>query len=367
MKKALRLCPILIAIPAMLTAQYPGDLIITEFMAHSEEVPDDQGEYIELYNNTFYEVNLNGCVIQDGSALYVAPAEDVWIEPGEFAAVGRAAVPYARYYFPASPPPFNLNNIGGDQITVTCGGALVAGLTYTANQAAGVSMELAATNLHVGGITQEADYAPSTYPFRYLGVTTTDYGSPGYAGNTFVLPVTLRYFEASLEGRQTRLRWATETEQNNSHFVVEHSLDARQFGPIGEVPGAGTTTSPHEYAFTHTNPHPGLNYYRLRQVDYDGTATLFPLRAIEMPAWGQPMRIFPTVTGNILNLEFSTPATEPTVLSAYNLQGRQVVRRPIPPNTRTLQLDITTLPPGPYFLQWQPRAPPPPPTPFIKQ
>lgn len=359
MKKARLLLPVLGMLAGSLAAQYPGDLIITEFMAHSQEVPDEYGEYIELFNTTFYAVNLNGCVIQDASNLYVAPAEDVWVEPGEFAAIGRSAVPYAHYYFPASPPPFNLNNTGGDQITVTCGGTLVAGLTYNASQTAGVAMELASTGLHTDGITQEADYSPSTFPFRYLGVTTTDYGTPGYAGSTYVLPVTLSYFGVQMEGNRAVLRWITETEQNNSHFIVEHSTDARLFQALAVVPGAGTTTERREYTYTHDSPGAGLHYYRLRQVDYDGTATLSPLRSVDVPGAGAPMRLYPTTATDALTLELEAGPDEAALLAAFNLHGRQVAQWRLPPGNRYARLDISALPGGHYFLHLQrPTSPP---------
>ena len=351
MKKPLLLLCLYPLAAALAFAQYPGELIITEFMAHSEEVPDDQGEYIELYNTTFYPVNLNGCVLQDASNLFVAPTQDIWIEPGQFAVVGRSAVPDVVYYFPSAPPPFNLNNISGDQITLTCNGVLIAGLTYTANQTAGVAMELAATHLHDNGITQEANYGPSSYPFRYLGVSTVDYGSPGYGGNTFVLPITLSYFEVSMEGRNAVLRWASETEQNNSHFLVEHSTDARDFKTLVEIPGAGTTTEARQYTFTHTAPSPGINYYRLQQVDYDGTSTPSDVRTVSAPPLAEPFRLYPTEANEFITLELAEAPNETVQLAAFNLEGQQVAKWRLPAGQRLARLDISQFAGGSYFLK----------------
>lgn len=344
------LLPALLFFAHLLPAQLPGDLVISEYMANSEEVTNERGEYIELYNTTWYAVNLNGCVIQDGSALYIAPAEDVYIWPGEFAVVGAEAVPYAHYYYPSSPPPFSLNNIGGDQITVTCGGTLIAGTSYAANQPLGSSMELSATDLHNNGITQEADYSPSSTPFRYNGVSGTDYGSPGHAGHTFVLPVELEGFEARVVGRQVFLNWRTLSENNNSHFVVEHSTDGKPFLAIGRLSGAGNSQEPRKYQFLHTEPENGLNYYRLLQVDFDGATTRSEILAVEIESPDASLQLYPTAVDNTLTIEWQQAPRQPLTLTVFDLQGRVATSLEVSTEGRHAQLSVGHLPPGTYVL-----------------
>ena len=353
MKKYLFHTAFFLLLSAYAPAQYPGDLIITEFMAHSKGVPDNQGEYIEFYNTAFYPVNLNGCIIQDASSLFVAPAEDIWIEPGEFAVVGRSAVPFAVYYFPSSPPPFSLNNIGGDQISITCHGTLIAFVSYTANQTSGVAMELIDVDLHENGLTLEAHYVPATHQFRYNGASINDRGSPGFGGNTFILPVSLSHFQARLQGRQAILEWATASEQNNSHFIVEHSLDGEHYKGIGKLVGVGTTVEPQHYTFTHHAPRPGLNYYRLQQVDYDGTFSFSEIRPLEGPMPEQPFWLYPTEAADMLTLELAAPAKTDLRLEAYDLQGRKKAAYALPAGDRQAQLDVSGLPAGAYLLYWQ--------------
>ena len=334
----------------LLPAQLPGDLVISEYMANSEEVPNAEGEYIELYNTTFYAVNLNGCVIQDASALYIAPSTDVYIQPGEFAVVGASAVPYAHYYYPDAPPPFSLNNIGGDQITVTCGGTLIAATSYSANQPLGSSMELAATHLHNNGITQEGHYAPSSTPFRYNGASRNDYGSPGHAGNTFVLPIELSRFEARVVGRQVWLSWSTLTEQNNSHFVVEHSTDGQPFLPVGHLSGAGFSQEAREYEFMHQDPEPGLNYYRLQQVDFDGASSHSEILSVELERQGNPLQLYPTAVDNTLTIEWQQAPRQPLTLTLFDLQGKVATRLELAAQGQRAQLSVGHLPPGAYVL-----------------
>ena len=87
------------------------------------------------------------------------------------------------------------------------------------------------------------------------------------------LPVELLYFNAQPSGpKQVTCSWSTLSEINNDFFVVEKSRDGIQFVEAGTVDGAGNSTSVLSYAFTDENPYPGLSYYRLRQLDFDGAS-----------------------------------------------------------------------------------------------
>ena len=98
---------------------------------------------------------------------------------------------------------------------------------------------------------------------------------------TAPLPVSLLYFTAKPEGNRVQLSWATTSELNANQFVVERSPDLREFMPVGNLPAKGTTNERQYYGLTDNNPAPGINYYRLKQIDRDGTAQVFkPVSAI---------------------------------------------------------------------------------------
>lgn len=95
------------------------------------------------------------------------------------------------------------------------------------------------------------------------------------------LPVTLLYFTAKPDGDRVQLAWATTQEINADHFRVEHSLDLAEYTPVGDVAAKGTTDERQYYGLTDLNPQPGINYYRLKQVDRDGATQVFkPVSAI---------------------------------------------------------------------------------------
>ncbi|RZK63285.1 MAG: T9SS type A sorting domain-containing protein, partial [Hymenobacter sp.] len=123
-----------------------------------------------------------------------------------------------------------------------------------------------------------------------LNITTTDlYGGTTTQPVSFTiggtpLPVVLTDFTAqAVQNRDARLNWATASEKNNDHFEVERSFDGTSFVQIGQVAGHGTLATASAYTLTDAGvaaKATGPVYYRLRQVDLDGTATYSPVRTV---------------------------------------------------------------------------------------
>jgi hypothetical protein len=105
-----------------------------------------------------------------------------------------------------------------------------------------------------------------------------------------VLSVELSSFEGVNLGTENRISWETESELNNSHFVLEHSIDGVVFSPVATVIGNGTTTLSNEYEYLHRVTN-SLNYYRLKQFDFDGTLDITNVIAIESELSG--LKIYP--------------------------------------------------------------------------
>lgn len=87
------------------------------------------------------------------------------------------------------------------------------------------------------------------------------------------LPVELLRFDGKVRSPNIQLSWTTATERDNARFRVERAGPDLRFEVIGEVRGAGTVQSEQFYSFEDKEPLPGVNYYRLEQVDFDGSAT----------------------------------------------------------------------------------------------
>src|SRR5690606_28144048 len=94
------------------------------------------------------------------------------------------------------------------------------------------------------------------------------------------LPVVMAYFNVVKQGSGALLSWATVTEQNSSHFIIEKSLDGVAFTPIGKVDVRGNSFSPVTYGFTDPFIGLGITYYRLVQYDIDGTAHYSEIKSV---------------------------------------------------------------------------------------
>ena len=170
------------------------------------------------------------------------------------------------------------------------------------------------------GSPQAATVSGSSRSFSFA---TAALGRLTVSNTANPLPVELVRFTAELHGADALLKWATASERNNDHFDVEASADGRTFGRIGQVPGHGSSVQAHEYQLT----DPAIAryaaspvYYRLRQVDLDGTFSYSPVRTV---AVGKPgLALFPNPTTNATTLIGAAPGTVVTVLDAV---GRQVL------------------------------------------
>jgi hypothetical protein len=122
------------------------------------------------------------------------------------------------------------------------------------------------------------------------------------------LPVELTAFTAAAHGATAHLDWRTASEKNNAGFAVEASADGEAFRRLGWVAGQGSTTTPRNYQFddaalaTYSGP---TVYYRLRQLDNDGSESLSPVRAVavntsvaaRLQVWPNPTSGAVTVAG----------------------------------------------------------------------
>ena len=113
------------------------------------------------------------------------------------------------------------------------------------------------------------------------------------------LPVELVAFRAEQDGEDVRLDWATASERDNDHFVVQRSNDGQTFKDIGQVAGVGNSQLTVFYGMQDEQPLPGTAYYRLVQVDTDGTQTYSFVVSVTMPTGGSVVYPNPTNDGTL--------------------------------------------------------------------
>lgn len=89
--------------------------------------------------------------------------------------------------------------------------------------------------------------------------------------SSILLPITLQFFNATLESdNSVKLKWATTSETNNDFFTIEQSSDGYNWVPIISIDGAGNSSQTQHYETTHRSPLLGISYYRLKQTDFNG-------------------------------------------------------------------------------------------------
>lgn len=84
------------------------------------------------------------------------------------------------------------------------------------------------------------------------------------------LPIELLYLKGKPVDKGNLIEWATATEQNNDYFTLLWSDNGHNFAAITRIPGTGSSVRTLEYHYLDETPSRGVNYYKLRQTDYDG-------------------------------------------------------------------------------------------------
>ncbi|MFT2008274.1 GDSL-type esterase/lipase family protein [Pontibacter sp. 13R65] len=140
------------------------------------------------------------------------------------------------------------------------------------------------------------------------------------------LPVTLVSFKAEvLAAGKVKLHWSTAMELNNDYFSVERSIDGSTYETIGRVKGSGNSSTKISYTFLDTSPPAEEVYYRLRQVDFDGTVSLSPvIVARTRGGTKNEMIIYPTISNgqpSLLQLRSLLPY-DPVEINIFSPNGQ---------------------------------------------
>ncbi len=230
-------------------------------------------------------------------------------------------------------------------------------ITMAAN---GSSFSTGAAQTAISAIDGIATFSQLIFDAATTGVTLSATGgaltgtsnSPPFDVTTSApLPIILTGFQARVAHNQVVLQWATETELRNDYMALERSEDGRSFREIARLPGQGTTQHPQAYRYHDRGPLPGLNYYRLRQVDFDDQTTFYgPVKAL-LPEARPQLQAWPTVARSVVTVRYPAPLPAGATLQLYNEAGQLLREQHYPASTAgQLILPLSGLPDGPYIL-----------------
>lgn len=176
-----------------------------------------------------------------------------------------------------------------------------------------------------------------------------------YENTAPVLPVELTYFKGQTTAEGNLLTWQTASEKNNKGFEVQHSVNGEEWETIDFVQGNGTTLETQNYTFTDYQPLNGRNYYRLKQMDFDGAFEYSDVISIENNSTTVEIGDFypnPSSSG-LVNLDFTTSDDNEITLSVFDITGKLMINQvqQVTQGNNQLNFDFSTLNKGIYLVK----------------
>jgi len=166
--------------------------------------------------------------------------------------------------------------------------------------------------------------------------------------DTTPLPVELISFTASVENKSLVLRWTTATETNNSRFEVERSSDNSSFQSVGSVPGAGSSTEIKNYTFIVADPLNGVQYYRLKIIDLNGSYSYSQSIKIDISFYPEEFSLFqnyPNPFNPSTTIKYALPVESSVILTIFNSLGEKIE-----------EFDEGIKSAGYHSINWQPKS-----------
>lgn len=194
--------------------------------------------------------------------------------------------------------------------------------------------------------------ASLSIPARSVSLSSLSRTELILAGGFGALPVRLVRFEAhKINDKSVKLTWQTATETNNLRFDIERSGNGNDFERIGTIDGAGNSNQIKSYQFIDYQTLEGINYYRLKQVDTDGTFNYSSLRSVRMNNQATIIA-FPNPFENQFNLQFDRLIAENLTIEIRDVLGNIVQKNTLIKGNQIFPVQTRNLPKGIYFVSF---------------
>ncbi len=293
-------------------------------------------------NNATNASYVEGVVIKEGNEDFMFPVGDGFYQPIGLENIGTFNSVFEAEFIDANGPGvYNYNWEPSINNVATCS-------YWTLDRLNGTDAEVRLSwgNDSDCGITDPASLVVS----RFDGSQWINHGQQGFSGNATAgsvlsldvinnfsafalastsgfnpLPVEWLHFNAKVQSvNSVKLNWSTATEINNDYFAVEHATDGVQFNELETVNGAGNATSIQNYQYVHQLPQSGINYYRLRQTDFNGDFEYSPVRAVELFSAGNSSI---ALIDRLIRIQLPFSAQRTTV-ELYSAAGQLISTQP---------------------------------------
>lgn len=168
------------------------------------------------------------------------------------------------------------------------------------------------------------------------------------------LPVEWISFNGNYKNNKVELKWITATEINNNYFEVLRSTNGLNFEKLITVKGKGNSNVITNYASYDTHPLQGINYYRLRQVDYDGKSSQSEIISVVAPGKSATVtNIYPDASNQVLSVSMVSNRNTNVKIGIHDLAGRVLIEQEYELNNsdRTVELATNNLSQGIYLTK----------------
>jgi len=315
-----------------------GGIIINEIDYNPSPGSDNEFEFVEFLNTSDADIDVSGWTFTDGEGTYTFPDPTIIVAGGfyviEAGTIGDVA--NSNDVFSAG---IALSN-GGETITLSDGPFVIDEVTYNDTNGWDDGNCGTAGDSDGGGqsLQVEDPCADNSLEDNWTACDPT----PGTT-NSLALPVELVYLNVRNDQNKTILNWQTASEINNDRFEIERSSDANKYEMIGAVRGEGNSQRAIDYTFTDENPNSGINYYRLKQVDIDGTVAYSDVVSVKIDRKSE-VQVTPTSTFDFVTV--STGVQSSIVVRSFNGQVMNM-QSDLEGN---FNIDMANYPQGVYFL-----------------
>jgi C1A family cysteine protease len=170
------------------------------------------------------------------------------------------------------------------------------------------------------------------------------------------VPVELTSFTAAQNGNEVILSWSTATEVNNYGFEIQRSSEGNDFFTIGFVGGNGSTTEQHNYNYADNSVNNGINYYRLKQLDYNGIYEYSDVIEVEWRAFDTYLleQNYPNPFNPATTIGYGIKERSNVTITLLNAIGEQIavlLNEEKEAGYHQLNFNASNLPSGVYFYR----------------